>query len=233
MSAENLIVPAYFYPGSTGGYWNQLATAAKSVQTIAILNPNSGPGTTADPSYLQAINALHAASGKVYGYVHTSYGKRLSTEVANDINTYLAYYPVDGFFIDEMTSDASAASLGYYQNLYNYIKGLNSGYGVTGNPGTSVPEAYASLPVADRLVVFESSAKAFSSYRPATWQANYPAERFVNMVYAASKTQMQEVVQFAAAHGINNVYVTSGFGSNPYGALPSYWGAEVSQAGAR
>lgn len=229
-SAENLVVPAYFYPGATGGYWNQINTAAKSVPTIAILNPNSGPGAAIDPNYLQAVNNLHAAGGKVYGYVHTSYGTRPITDVANDINTYLAFYPVDGFFIDEMTSDSGSANLNYYLSVYNYVKGRSAAYGVMGNPGTSVPEIYASLPVADSLVVFESKAKAFATYRPAAWQANYPADRFVNIVYAASTSQMQNIVQFASTHGIGNVYVTSDTGANPYDTLPSYWSAEISQA---
>lgn len=231
-SAETLVVPAYFYPGSTGGYWNQVDTAARSVPTVAILNPNSGPGTAADPNYLQALDKLHAAGGKVYGYVHTSYGTRPISDVTGDINTYIALYPVDGFFIDEMTSDAGSASLNYYLSIYNYVKGRNAAYGVMGNPGTSVPEIYASLPVADSLVVFESSAKAFASYQPAAWQAGYPAERFVSIVYAASKSQMPGIVQFSAAHGIGNVYVTPDHGGNPYDTLPSYWTAEVSQAAA-
>ena len=230
VSAENIVIPAYFYPGPTGGYWNQVNAAAASVPTIAIFNPNSGPGTALDQNYLQAINKLHAAGGKAYAYVHTSYGTRPITDVARDVNTYVAFYPIDGIFIDEMTSDSSSASLNYYQSIYNYVKGLNMTYGVIGNPGTSVPEIYASLPVADRLVVFESSAKAFASYKPAAWQANYPSDRFVNIVHSATQKQMQNIYQFTSTHNIKNTYVTSDSRSNPYDTLPSYWNDEVFQA---
>lgn len=228
--AENVVIPAYFYPGSTGGYWNQINTAAASVPTIAIFNPNSGPGTAVDQNYLQAINKLHAAGGKAYGYVHTSYGTRLITDVTKDINTYLAFYPVDGIFIDEMTNDSSSASLNYYFSIYNYVKGLNTTYGIIGNPGTSVPESYASLPVADRLVVFESSAKVFSTYKPAAWQASYPADRFIGIIHSATQKQMQTICQFSATHGIKNIYITSDSGSNPYDTLPPYWNDEILQA---
>jgi len=50
------------------------------------LNPNSGPGTSQDSNYVQALANLHQAGGKVTAYVHTSYGTRPLADVESDIN---------------------------------------------------------------------------------------------------------------------------------------------------
>lgn len=230
-NAEGMLVPSYIYPSGSGAtQWNALATAAKSTPTTVILNPNSGPGTTQDANYVAAVAKVHAAGGKVIGYISSSYTNRSLSAVVQDINTYLTLYQVDGFFIDEMTADSTTAHIQFYQSVYNYIKGLSPNYTVTGNPGTNVPEIYASLPVADQLVVFEDSAKHYTSYAPQAWQANYPTSRFAHIVYAASATQMQTFVQNASNKGAANVFITNKTLPNPYGVLPTYWSQEVSAA---
>ncbi|WCM21070.1 spherulation-specific family 4 protein [Paraburkholderia bryophila] len=229
-AAVGLVVPSYFNATGSVANWNSLVTSARQVATTAILNPNSGPGTTTDPNYAAATAKVRAAGGKVLGYVHTSYGTRSLSAVVADVNAYVALYKVDGFFIDEMSSDNNIAHIQYYQSLYNYIKGLNATYSVTANPGTNIPELYASLPTADQFVVFESTAKAYASYKPLSWQAAYPKNRFVHMVYNATTAQMPSIVQYASTHGAGGVYVTSLAGSNPYKALPPYWSNEVTNA---
>ncbi|MGU7770189.1 spherulation-specific family 4 protein [Burkholderia sp. MR1-5-21] len=232
-SAEDLVIPAYFYPsGSGASAWNTLATNAATVPITAILNPDSGPGAAADPLYTQAIAKVRAAGGKVIAYVHTSYGSRPLTSVTADINRYLAFYAVDGFFIDEMASDTVTAHVQYYQSLYNYIKGLSAAYQVVNNPGTQIPEIYASLPVADRFVVYENAQSSYGSYAPAAWQANYPASRFITIVYNASARQLNGDLTFASAHRAGGVFVTSLRLPNPYNGLPSYWSQEVSAVAA-
>jgi len=229
--AMSLTVPAYFTAtGSTASDWSDLATTAAKLPTTAILNPDNGPGKTADPAYIAAIEKVHAAGGRVIGYVYTSYAKRSLSQVVTDINTYVSLYKVDGFFIDNMTSDGVTSHLQYYQSIYNYIKGLSASFSVTANPGTNIPESYASLPAADQFVVFEDTAKHYASYEPEPWQAGYPASRFVHMVYSASQSQVAGIVQYASKHGAGSVYVTSLGLPNPYKALPSYWSRLVSDA---
>ncbi|MFP4593197.1 spherulation-specific family 4 protein [uncultured Ralstonia sp.] len=231
--AESLLVPAYIYPSDAGAtQWNTLASTARTVPTTVILNPNSGPDTAQDPNYVAAVAQIHAAGGKVIGYVSTSYAGRPLSDVVQDINTYLSFYNVDGFFIDEMTADSVTANVQFYQSVYNYIKGLSPNYTVTGNPGTDVPEIYASLPVADQIVVFEDSARNYASYAPQAWQANYPTSRFAHIVYAASTTQMATFVRGASAKGAATVYITSLTLPDPYAALPRYWSLEVTDAAA-
>ncbi|NYH19280.1 spherulation-specific family 4 protein [Paraburkholderia bryophila] len=229
-AALALVVPSYFNATKSVADWNSMVTSAHQVSTTAILNPDNGPGATTDPNYAAATARVRAAGGKVVGYVHTSYGKRSLSAVVADINAYVALYKVDGFFIDEMSNDSKIAHIQYYQSLYNYIKGLNATYSVTANPGTNIPELYASLPTADTFVVFESTAKAYAKYEPLSWQAAYPKTRFIHMVYSATAAQMPGIVQYASTHGAGGVYVTSLGGSNPYKALPPYWSAEVTNA---
>jgi len=234
VQAEELLVPAYFYPVVTrrGDFWGELAASAPKASITAILNPASGPGAAVDPTYVSAISRLQTAGGKVIGYVSSSYATRALSDVVADINKYVALYPVQGFFIDEMTNDTDITHVQFYQSIYNYIKGLNPQYAVVGNPGTSTAEIYASLPVADKLVVFEGSAASYASYLPSAWQASYGKGPFVHIVYGASKTQMTKIMNSAAAHGANNLFVTSDKLANPYDTLPSYWTDEVNRAAA-
>ena len=69
-----LIVPLYAYP--TNPTWNALIQAKQShpnVPIIAIINPNSGPGSSSDPSYVSGIASLQSAGISVVGYVPTGY----------------------------------------------------------------------------------------------------------------------------------------------------------------
>lgn len=233
-NAESLLVPAYIYPSGSGAdAWTTLATTAQTVATTVILNPSSGPGSAQDANYVAAIAQIHAAGGKVIGYVSSAYTTRSLSAVVQDISTYLSLYSVDGFFIDEMTADSDTTHIQYYQSIYNYIKGLSSAYAVTGNPGTNIPELYASLPVADQFVVFENSAAQYASYAPQAWQASYPVSRFAHIVYgAASAGRMLSIVQGASALGAGSVYVTPKSLPAPYAVLPRYWNQEAAAAAA-
>lgn len=222
-----LVVPSYFDAAKNVAGWNIMTAAALKIPVTAILNPNNGPGTSQDANYVAAIKKLNASGGKVLAYVSTSYSKRSLSAVVTDINKYLAFYTVDGFFIDEMTSDGLTAHVQYYQSIYNYIKGLKSTYTVMGNPGVNVPELYASLPTADRFVVFESDVRSYTTYKPLGWQSSYPKSRFVHMVFNVNAAQLPGVVAYAKSHGAGGLYVTSLTGANPYFALPAYWTNEI------
>ena len=80
-----------------GNDWGRLDAAARQVALTAILNPDSGPGKTADPNYVKATDNLRAAGGSVVAYVSTSYGERSLAAVKEDIARYTRFYKVDGF----------------------------------------------------------------------------------------------------------------------------------------
>ncbi len=226
-SPLGIMVPAYFYP-SPGGYWDSLNFAATRVPLVAVMNPNSGPGSSRDSHYVQALANLHQAGGKVMGYVHTSYGQRSLSTVETDINRYLSFYTVDGFFIDEMTNDENTRHLNYYDSLYQYIKAKGTNYSVTGNPGSNTQEDYITRPTADSFMIFEDIGANYISWTTSSWVAKYPAQQFVHLPYAvATATTMSNYVNVALSGNTGWIYITDDALPNPYDTLPSYWTNEV------
>jgi len=222
-----IMVPAYFYPTS-GGYWNSLNFAAARVPLIAIMNPNNGPGMRQDINYVRVLANLHQAGGKVTGYVHTSWGARSLKDVKADIDHYLLFYAVDGFFIDEMSSDKNTTNLNYYATIYQYIKSRNPNYSVTGNPGAETQEAYLATPTADSVMIFESDGSDYRTFVPSSWVARYPARDFVHLPYhVADSTTMSNFVGLAMSRNAGWIYITDATLPNPYDRLPVYWTNEV------
>lgn len=188
---------------------------------MAIMNPDSGPGLTADPNYVSAVNALRTAGGKVLGYVATEYATMTLAYVEAEIDDYRSLYNVDGIFVDEMTSDTSAADLQYYQAIDDYVHAEQPGWIVVGGAGTSTPPAYTQ--VADVLVEFENDTSAYGdSYTPPSWETNYPASRIANIVYnVASAATMESYVAQAESQHAGWLYVTDDTQPNPYVPCPA------------
>ena len=194
------------------------------------MNPASGSGSVQNSDYVAAVNGFRAAGGKVIGYVATGYGARSQADVLTEVTNYQSFYNVDGIFLDEMSNQAG--DLGYYQAVYNNIKGLNNAYKVFGNAGTNTLEAY--LTAADVLITFENQT-GYEAYVPDTWTKNYTADRFAHLMYnVGSPSSMLYYIALAEQRNVGYVYVTDDNNSNPNSAnnpwdtLPSYWEQEVS-----
>jgi hypothetical protein len=123
---------------------------------VAIANVANHPGESGREDYRQAITRVRANGGRVVGYVHTTYTRRPAADVIADIDRWAAFYPLDGIFVDEMTNDGTAASLGYYGGLFQHVQARQPGWMVVGNPGTATRESYLTTPTADVLVTFEN-----------------------------------------------------------------------------
>jgi hypothetical protein len=127
-----MLVPLYTDPGSE---WNTIISGASSVPTVAIINPDSGPGGAPDSSYSQYMTTMANAGVEMVGYVHTSYGARSLSDVEADIETYASEWPgLVGIFLDEVAT--SSSELSYYQSLYNYIMSMPGWKYDIINPGT-------------------------------------------------------------------------------------------------
>ncbi|MEZ5658052.1 MAG: spherulation-specific family 4 protein [Burkholderiaceae bacterium] len=228
-----ILVPAYFYPLPDSTEWPRLAEAARLVPLVAILNPGSGPGVGPDANYQRVVDQVRAAGGKVIGYVHTSWGQRRMEEVVGDIDRYLQWYPVDGFFIDEMANQNDSALYLYYQAVYNYAKAMLPGARVIGSPGTSTVQTYLTLPTADELVIFEGDQHSHENhYSQPDWVAGVPSRPFAHLVVQAhSAADMHRSIARAVQRNAGLVYVTNDGGANPWvnpwDSLPKYWTAEV------
>lgn len=221
-SPLGIMVPAYFTPGPK---WTAMNYAASRIPLIAIMDPNNGPGASQSSSYISALANLHQAGGKVIGYVYSSYGARPLSEVEADIDRYLSWYAVDGFFIDEMANDANTDDYNYYHSLYEYIKSKGSQYSVTGNPGANTQESYITLPADDKLMIFESNGSKYAGFAPSSWVYKYPADQFVHLPYGVTNiTTMSNYVNLAISRNAGWVYISD---STSYSVLPSYWTNEV------
>jgi spherulation-specific family 4 protein len=220
-----ILVPAYFDPSS--GLWSGLNFAASRVPLIAIMNPNNGPGLTQNASYVSALSSLHAAGGRVIGYVYSSYATRATNTVKADIDLYFSFYAVDGIFVDEMTNDADTNHLNYYATLYQYIQTKGTNLLVAGNPGINTLETYLTRPTADLLVTFESNS-GYTTLTVDGWVTNHLARQFSHLPYNVPDAgTMTNYVNLAASRNAGWIYVTDDILPNPWDTLPSYWTNEV------
>ena len=128
-----LLVPAYFSATGTPNPWDTMCGAMNQAGSgsVAILNPDNGPGRKANPDYAAALSYCHLEGQRVIGYVYTKYAKRPIAKVEADIDKYFSFYPtIDGIFLDNMaqvpTGKASCrgckmTTATYYSTLYSYV----------------------------------------------------------------------------------------------------------------
>ncbi|HEU5396073.1 MAG TPA: spherulation-specific family 4 protein, partial [Verrucomicrobiae bacterium] len=217
-----IVVPAYFYPPTD---WDGLNFAAGRVSLVVIMNPANGPGTAVDPNYTAVVNSLHAAGGRVIGYVYSSYAGRSTNTVIADIDRFFSFYSIDGIFIDEMANDADTNHYNYYATLYQHIEAKGTNLFVMGNPGINTQEPY--LATVDALLTFEAG-DGYSNYVADAWVTNHLARDFCHVPYAVTNAStMTNFFNLAAARNAGWVYITDASGSNPYDRLPTYWTNEV------
>lgn len=222
-----ILVPAYFYP-VPGSPWNQLIADAPRVPITAILNPGSGPGTFQDMTYVSTVSAFRAAGGKILAYVPTTYGARSAAAVKADVDTYRAWYAIDGVFLDETPSDNAPAHLAYYTDIYQFIKGRDAAYRVVMNPGTNAAEEYLSRPCADALVLFENGT-GYDTYQAEAYVYRYGRARVAHLLYdVAGAAAMNARVDQALSRNVGLLFITDDvLTPNPWDTLPAYWAAEV------
>lgn len=220
-----IAAPSYFYPGPQ---WTQLDAGHPPVD-LAVINPNSGPGSAPDPNYAAQVATAQLAGVDVLGYVHTSYGARNLGTVETEVSEYETWYHVNGIFVDEGATSCSLEA-SYYSLLYTYIHS-QPGLDLTVlNPGTATSSCY--MAAADVVLSFEGTPAMLGGAGPLPrWAGAYPASRFWGVVYGAKGTSgLASALAQLSADGYGQAYVTDGQLPNPYGALPSYWSQEVADA---
>jgi parallel beta-helix repeat protein len=221
----SLLVPAYSYP-SPATYWNTLDAAVPPVKYL-VANPATGPGLTADPNYVAAIDASLAAGITVLGYINTADGATPSATVETQVGLWSSLYGVTSILLDNAAT--STGEISYYSALCTYIHGAAEGAIVVLNHGAIPAEGYA--PLADILVVFENAETAWSAFTPASWFTSYPPSKFGVLITSASgQPLMSSLMAQAQDYGIGNLYITDQGGGNPYGTIASYWASETAQA---
>jgi hypothetical protein len=206
---RGLIVPVYFYNLSE---WERVENA--SIDEIAVINPSNGPGSSVDENYADFIKALVNNGKKPIGYVYTKRGERDISEVEDDIDTWISFYPqIKGFFIDEAASGVD--KLDYYEKLKDYIKAKGN-YFIVLNPGSMPNAAYFSI--ADNIVVYEGNVSELNA------SCTSYADKSSIIVYNATKEQMLDIIN---RYHCRYLYVTDDNLPNPYDTLPSYFDEEI------
>ncbi|MFN0241848.1 MAG: spherulation-specific family 4 protein [Planctomycetota bacterium] len=222
-----VLVPAYFYPVA-GSPWSRMnaAAVAHPDRIVAIGNPFNGPGTTLDTTYLATFQSFRASGGKLIGYVYTSYGARPIADVKADVDTWRAWYPIDGVFVDEM-DNVPGAHESYYRALYDYVRTQLADALIIGNPGTSTVPSYLShqgAPVASALCIYESSGAALT-WSADPWVLARDRRHFAALPYATPAASWQAAVDHAWQQNCGFVYATDDALPNPWDTLPPYFEA--------
>ncbi|MDA4117181.1 MAG: spherulation-specific family 4 protein, partial [Thaumarchaeota archaeon] len=213
-SGTGIIIPLYTYPGST---WAEVVAVAKSnkhVPIMAIVNPNSGPGTRQDGNYISGISYLQSAGVTVLGYVPTGYASRSISDVRASVGLYKRWYPVDGIFFDEMPN--ASGQEGYCSALGDHAKSLGFTRTV-GNPGAPVPASYVGT--LDTLVIYEGRGlPSLSLLR--SWRYDEVKSKFAVIAYGVDDLEKSYLSE--ASPYLGYVYVTNAGLPNAYVVLPPY-----------
>ena len=216
-TAAGIIVPLYTYP--TSSTWDTMAKVKAtypSVPTVAIVNPDNGPGGAKDANYVSGIQKLQSAGITVLGYVSTVYTSRSSSAVKTDIDAYKSWYPsINGIFFDEMANWAGGES--YYKSLNGYAK--SKGYTFTvGNPGTDTLPSY--IGTVDSIIIYETDGLPLLSYLKG-WHTGYDKKNFAIIPYKVGSPDAAYVTSAAASVGY--MYLTNDDIPNPWDSLPWYY----------
>ncbi|KAJ5908941.1 hypothetical protein N7495_001623 [Penicillium taxi] len=174
--ASTVLFPAYIYP-ETNSTWDPLYQALETypdLKWVVVVNPSSGPGSSASPStqYATAVNRLSTYSNvQKIGYVRTNYAKRNITSVLADVETYSNWstqstsLAMDGIFFDEAPYEYTTASDEYLRQINKAVKsatGLQSNRLIIHNPGT-IPDSRFDDNSTDITVTFEQSYSLFET----------------------------------------------------------------------
>jgi hypothetical protein len=216
---QNLVVPAYFYPGA---YWSRIDHGGAAPRIMIIDPAGPGAGGVPERNYQAAVKQARAAGITIMGYSDTSYSRRPASAVEADVRKYKAWYGVTSIFLDQASSGGE--QLPYYARLARYIHDTNPGSAVMLNPGTYPDQRYMS--VGDIVMVYENSFATYAGLNVPGWVRKYPPARFAHIVYATTTVQLADALAMAASRHAGYVYVTDGTGPQRYASLPGYWNRE-------
>jgi Spherulation-specific family 4 len=206
-------VPAYFHPADRPEDWRALAAMGPSLG-FAIMNPDSGPGAAPDPRYHPAVAAVHAAGGRVIGYVDTAYARRSGAAVLRDLTAYRDWYGLRGVFLDQITSGPEQVA--HYRRIAHAARGLGFDL-LVANPGTVPVPHYADI--YDVVVTFEGPWDAYRDHVVTPWIREHAPTRFCHLVHGAPPGALEQVIHDAADRNAGTVYATELTGANPWSDL--------------
>lgn len=219
LSLAGMMIPLYSYPTTNNGdIWKSVrdaATANPTLSFIAIINPNSGPGSSRDDTYVTAIAAMVNAGVKCIGYVSTNYTQVPASTATANMDSYKSWYPqLTGFFLDEMINTGSHES--YYSGLTSYAVSIGLPFTV-GNAGTATSQAY--FDTVNNTVIYETVPLP----RPTVLNSGFDSSRCSMMSYNVAASQLNQTYINDIVQYTPYVYITDDVLPNPYDVLPTYF----------
>lgn len=220
-----ILLPLYVYPDSSATAWSN-ATAAihayPNVQWQVIVNPDSGPGTTAsspsDANFITGISKLNSYPNvKTLGYVDTKYTSRAYSAVVSDIDVYASWagyadadISIDGIFFDDVNNTASDAIYTYMDNAAAYARTTvpSSVTPIVFNPGSLAPTTL--FDYCDTMVEFENEFSAYENDKTIATIPGADRDRSAILVYSTPGTaNVQSLVHTMAEDGVEGVFFGS------------------------
>lgn len=229
-STQSIAVPAYEYPTLTA-LWGAIDSAGSQVPFV-IVNPASGPGTSANSDYTNRIATNTSKGIRSIGYVDTNYQARPIADVMNDIDLWYSLYPgIQGIFFDRV-SVVDSAALCYSAYAYNYAKIKHTDNPVIQNFGTYASPAYE--PYGDIFVNAEMDHALYQTWvLPTDGFQDNPAysNRFWHLIHTTNNTDLASTLTQTRNNNAGWVYITDDTMPNPYDTAPTYWNAELTSVG--
>jgi hypothetical protein len=196
----------------------------RGIEAVIVMNPATGPGTVADPTYAAVLDYCLSKRQQVIGYIDTDYRKRKLALVHTEIEQFYALYPsIAGIFLDQVSNEPARSVKAYYRKLYRHIKDTRPDALVVGNPGVPAlaPWQVRGRGIADVLCVFEMPAAEYADWRPPDWVASRDASTFAQLVYGtADADETSAVCAASAGKNAGWIFVTQGVMPNPWAAPP-------------
>ncbi|MEM9887965.1 MAG: spherulation-specific family 4 protein [Bacteroidota bacterium] len=240
-----VLVPAYFFPyddnnpgtHNVGPYWSTLIEAAKlhGNRLVVIANPNNGPGSGTgweNQKYQEAITKVRNEGAVVIGYVHVCYGlehhsaacnNRTLQDIHSDIDKWMAWYNVDGIFLDETATQAP--KLQWHQDLVQYIKSVFGEDGsVYMNYGVMPNTSYISNMPNVIHGVFENTPSAFDAQFAQIQQSSLHNQTTI-LIHSENGSDWQQLKnKILSDIKVQGFYITNDtFQGNPWDSLPPYF----------
>lgn len=117
----------------------------------------------------------------------TRYSGRSTGEVEDELSRYYEWYDIDRIFLDQQS--ASMGQVGYYEELYEYVKDQSGSISsiVVTNAGAPVPQAY--IDTAEIIIVYENSALPGDVLQD--WMKDYNKSHFGMLPYGTSVSESE------------------------------------------
>eukprot|EP00903_Cladosiphon_okamuranus_P011145 g10519.t1 len=235
-----VLVPLYARPYSY--FWNSMVEAGRSssVSLSVVINPSSGPGSSAEGVYTTGMADLANEGIEVLCYVPTGFGRTDVSEVTRNIDKYESFYPslCGGYFFDQ--GPATEENMWKYSDYYSHAQEVSgSDSTVVVNPGIwphdslySIGDLYAleNPDMGGQVVItsFENRYRVFSDGVPSP--PRYLQDRYMNsiLVYQAYFSNREEfldsaVLQLYCANWGYVYFTDDGYDGNPWDESPSYF----------